>query len=66
MVVRCMEKLGGTRLRGGMRGQREAWREWRAYMEWKGLQARAGQALLKVHKPKEAASPTFDDIDLDI
>ena len=66
VLANVIEYIEVTHLRGGMTEQIEDWRESMGYMEWKGLQARAGQALLKFHKPKEAAIPTFDDIDLDI
>jgi hypothetical protein len=36
------------------------------YAEWKTIQALAGQALLKVHKPKSAAIPSFDNRELDL
>ena len=31
----------------------------------KGLQARAGKVLLKVHQPSKAPIEEFDDLDLD-
>jgi len=66
VLADVIEYIEVTHLRGGMTEQIEDWRESMGYMEWKGLQARAGQALLKFHKPKEDAIPTFDDMDLDI
>jgi hypothetical protein len=36
------------------------------YGEWKTLQAQAGKAMLKVHKPKAAAIPSFDNRELDL
>ena len=36
------------------------------YYIWKALQARAGKALLKVHKPEAEAIPEFDSLDLDL
>jgi hypothetical protein len=35
------------------------------YPMWKVLQARAGKALLKVHKPEEAPIEGFDPLELD-
>ena len=35
------------------------------YVEWKALQAQAGKALLKIHKPGSAPIPTFDPLELD-
>jgi len=66
VLANVIEYIEVTHLRGGMTEQIQDWRESMGYMEWKGLQARAGQALLKFHKPKEDAIPTFDDIDLDL
>lgn len=36
------------------------------YLGWKALQAQAGKAMLKVHKPKAAAIPSFDNKELDL
>jgi hypothetical protein len=36
------------------------------YVGWKSLQATAGKTMLKIHKPKQAAMPKFDDKDLDL
>ncbi len=66
VLADVIEYIGVTHLRGGMTEQIQDWRESMGYMEWKSLQARAGQALLKFHKPKESAIPEFDDIDLDL
>jgi tetratricopeptide (TPR) repeat protein len=66
VLAEVIEYIEVTHLRGGMTEQVDDWRKAMGYTEWKGLQARAGQALLKFHKPKESAIPTFDDIDLDL
>jgi len=66
VLADVIEYIEVTHLRGGMTKQIEDWRESMEYMEWKGLQARAGQALLKFHKPTESAIPEFDDMDLDL
>jgi len=66
VLADVIEYIEVTHLRGGMTEQVVDWRESMGYMEWKGLQARAGQALLKFHKPKDSAIPEFDDIDLDL
>jgi HEAT repeat protein len=36
------------------------------YLGWKSLQAQAGKAMLKVHKPKSTAIPSFDSKELDL
>ena len=66
VLADVIEYIEVTHLRGGMTEQIQDWRESMGYVEWKGLQARAGQALLKFHKPKETAIPEFDDMDLDL
>ena len=66
VLADVIEYIEVTHLRGGMTEQVQDWRESMGYMEWKGLQARAGQALLKFHKPGESAIPEFDDMDLDL
>ncbi len=38
---------------------------WRTYPVWKAMQARAGKALLKVHKPESAPIPTFDPLEFE-
>ncbi len=55
-----IEYIEVTQLRGGAEGK-----DWRDYPKWKALQARAGKALLKVHKPEADPIPTFDPLDLD-
>lgn len=36
------------------------------YSMWKAMQVRAGKVMLRLHKPKAAPIPTFDDMDLDL
>lgn len=55
-----IEYIEVTQLRGGIEGK-----DWRTYPMWKALQARAGKAMLKVHKPEKAPIPEFDDLELD-
>jgi hypothetical protein len=57
-----IEYIEVTRLRGGP--QAHMARE-DNYVGWKALQARAGKALLKFHKPGAAPIPTFDPLELD-
>lgn len=57
-----IEYIEVTRLRGGVKAHMN---KDDRYTEWKTLQARAGKALLKFHKPEKAPIPTFDDLDLD-
>ncbi len=66
VLADVIEYIEVTHLRGGMTEQVQDWRESMGYMEWKGLQARAGQALLRFHKPDKTPIPEFDDIDLDL
>lgn len=58
-----IEYIEVTKLRGGASAHTK--KEER-YGEWKTLQAEAGKGLLKVHKPREARIPTFDDRDLNL
>ena len=57
-----IEYIEVTRLRGGIKAHMDKDDK---YTEWKALQARAGKALLKFHKPETAPIPTFDGLDLD-
>jgi hypothetical protein len=57
-----IEYIEVTRLRGGP--QAHMARE-DNYVGWKALQARAGKALLKFHKPGAAPIPGFDPLELD-
>lgn len=66
VLAQVVEYIEVTHLRGGIKVQVKDWRQSTDYMEWKDFQARAGQALLKFHKPKDAAIPVFDDVDLDL
>jgi hypothetical protein len=66
VLTEVVEYIEVNHLRGGPEKQVEDYREMGGYLEWQDLQARAGRALLKFHKPKEAAIPEFDDMDLDI
>jgi hypothetical protein len=56
-----MEYLEVTALRGGPEGK-----DFREYPAAKALQARAGQALVKVHKPEAAPIQGFQGIDIDL
>lgn len=56
-----MEYLEVTVLRGGPDGK-----DFREYPVAKALQARAGQALVKVHKPEAAPIQGFQGIDIDL
>lgn len=66
VLADVVEYIEVTHLRGGVKAHVKEKRQAPIYMMWQGLQARAGQALLKFHKPKEKAIPQFDDTDLDI
>jgi len=57
-----IEYIEITRLRGGAKAHMDKDDN---YMEWKELQARAGKALLKFHKPETAPIPAFDALELD-
>lgn len=57
-----IEYIEVTRLRGGAKAHMN---KDDRYADWKLLQARAGKALLKFHKPETAPVPTFDELDLD-
>jgi len=58
-----MEYIEVSHLRGGVAAHMAKEDK---YTVWKALQARAGRALLKVHKPGAAPIPGFDDTDLDL
>jgi HEAT repeat protein len=60
VLSQVIEYIEVTHLRGGPAGKHP-----KIYPIWKDYQARAGKALLKLHKPKAAAIPAFDDSDLD-
>lgn len=66
VLTQVIEYIEVTHLRGGMTEKVKDWREAGGYLEWKGIQARAAQALLKFHDPDKAAIPEFDDLDLDL
>lgn len=57
-----IEYIEVTRLRGGIKAHMGKDDN---YTEWKALQARAGKALLKFHKPETAPVPGFDPLELD-
>ncbi|MFM2171430.1 MAG: hypothetical protein RI957_1659 [Verrucomicrobiota bacterium] len=57
-----IEYIEVTRLRGGIKAHMNKDDN---YTLWKSLQARAGKALLKFHKPDAAPIPSFDNLDLD-
>ena len=63
MLTDLIEYIEVTELRGGIAAH--AGKESK-YPKWKGIQARAGSAMLKFHKPKARAIVAFDDADLDI
>lgn len=62
-LTSVIEYIEVTRLRGGYAAHMSKDDK---YAEWKTIQALAGQALLKVHKPKSAAIPSFDNRELDL
>lgn len=66
ILTDLVEYIEVTHLRGGLDAQAQTKHSGLAYLTWKALQARAGQALLKFHNARENAIPTFDDLDLDI
>ena len=57
-----IEYIEVTHLRGGVMAHMSKEDK---YVEWKDLQARAGKALLKLHKPEEAPIPAFDPLLID-
>lgn len=57
-----MEYMEVAHLRGGPTAHM---RKEDKYYEWKALQARAGKAMLNLHKPEEDAIPDFDPLELD-
>jgi hypothetical protein len=54
-----IEYIEVTRLRGGIEAHMDKDDK---YLEWKALQARAGKALLKFHKPEAAPIEGFDPL----
>jgi hypothetical protein len=58
-----IEYIEVTKLRGGASAHMSKEDN---YAGWKTIQAQAGKALLKVHKPREAAIPAFNEKDLDL
>jgi len=62
-LASVIEYIEVTRLRGGYAAHSAVEDN---YAGWKVIQAQAGRALLKVHKPKTAPIPTFDDKALDL
>ena len=64
VLTDVIEYIEVTQLRGGVK---QTYSDKKSpYFMWKGLQGRAGQAMLRVHKPKKAPIPEFDDSDLDL
>ncbi|MFM2170098.1 MAG: hypothetical protein RI957_327 [Verrucomicrobiota bacterium] len=57
-----IEYIEVTRLRGGIKAHMDKDDK---YTEWQALQARAGKALLKFHRPETSPVPQFDDLDFD-
>jgi hypothetical protein len=64
VLTDVIEYIEVTQLRGGVQQTYDDKKS--PYFMWKGLQSRAGQAMLRVHKPKKAPIPEFDDSDLDL
>jgi hypothetical protein len=62
-LTSVIEYIEVTKLRGGYAAQSAKEDN---YAGWKTIQAEAGRALLKVHKPKAAPIPAFNDKDLDL
>jgi hypothetical protein len=62
-LAQVIEYIEVTRLRGGMAAHMDKDDN---YLGWKEIQARAGKALVKVHKPQKAPIPTLDDMQLDL
>lgn len=58
-----IEYIEVTKLRGGPSAHMAVED---GYAGWKSVQAQAGKALLKVHKPGQSAIPAFNDKDLDL
>ena len=56
-----MEFIEVTYLRGGAEGK-----DFREYPKWKSLQARAGKALVKFHKPEATPILGFQELDIDL
>jgi HEAT repeat protein len=63
VLASVIDYIEVTKLRGGYAAHSDKEDN---YAGWKTTQAMAGRALLKVHKPKAAAIPTFNDKDLDL
>ena len=61
-IRNVIEYIEVTHLRGGVKAHMNKESN---YVEWKELQARAGKALLKLHKPEAAPIPEFDPLELD-
>ncbi|MFU8892844.1 MAG: DUF6288 domain-containing protein [Luteolibacter sp.] len=61
-IRNVIEYIEVTRLRGGPEARMGKDDN---YAEWKTLQARAGKALLQIHKPESAPIPTLDPLLLD-
>ena len=56
-----MEFIEVTYLRGGAEGK-----DFHEYPKWKSLQARAGKALVKFHKPEATPILGFQELDIDL
>ena len=61
-IRNVIEYIEVTRLRGGAEANMD---KDDRYATWKALQARAGRALLQIHKPETAPIPTLDPLLLD-
>lgn len=65
-LTEVIEYIEVTQLRGGAQAHMKVRSQIGVYTAWKTKQARAGKALLKVHKPTEAPIDDLDDLDLDL
>ncbi|MDT8390933.1 MAG: DUF6288 domain-containing protein [Lentisphaeria bacterium] len=65
-LTEVIEYIEVTQLRGGAQEHMRLKEQIGAYTAWKTKQARAGKALLKVHKPTQAPIDDLDDLDLDL
>ena len=62
-LASVIEYIEVTKLRGGYAAHSDKEDN---YAGWKTTQVMAGRALLKIHKPKTAPIPTFNEKDLDL
>jgi len=64
VLADVVEYIEVAHVRGGAREHMATKEAIGAYAKWKGLQARAGQVLLKFHKPEVVPMEELDDLDL--